>query len=428
LDFILKHAGEESERKPLMTGLVLCWIFFGTVLAAVAVDGILSAGMLERIRDDHFINLLGFRSLDISPERYPVRQEAIKFLILLFFAIGILTAIFRFPERREILASVFLVFAAADYLVFSMPLHFFSSEDIYSVKPAAARFIEQQNKPGDYFRIHCVAPPKVNDLAYGSRTPSDYLLAREVLYGSVSSQYHIFDTNGADSVKPEAYLTYLDYADSILPSDAGFRLLGVLNVKYLINLSHNWASGTSKASMLMLPDEYIMPRAYVVHNAAFIFNERQAVKLLADPTHDCRRTVVLNGSDVTVPKSGTGKKAESIVTSIHYEANSITMDLSAKSDGLLVLTERFSAGWRAFVDSQEVSIRRANVVQMAIPVSEGMHEVVLLYSQPGLYAGACVSLTTLFGIAGFSAARYVTKRKRTTSSLSSRQAARPHRT
>jgi len=68
--------------------------------------------------------------------------------------------------------------------------------------------------------------------------------------------------------------------------------------------------------------------------------------------------------------------------------------------GLLVLAEAWAPGWSATLDGAPVEVRIADGQFRAVAVPSGGHEVSFDYAQPGLWAGALISLAALLSLAG----------------------------
>jgi uncharacterized membrane protein YfhO len=92
-----------------------------------------------------------------------------------------------------------------------------------------------------------------------------------------------------------------------------------------------------------------------------------------------------------------------------YEDGYVEATFTASTDETLLLTVPYDAGWTAWVDGQEVSIKQFYSGCSGISVSAGTHEVVLRYTAPGLYAGIALSFV---GIVGFGAWRLLARRRR----------------
>jgi uncharacterized membrane protein YfhO len=86
-----------------------------------------------------------------------------------------------------------------------------------------------------------------------------------------------------------------------------------------------------------------------------------------------------------------------------------TVDLSANK--ILCMSIPYSAGWSAKVDGQTVKILRGNYLFMALPLTDGHHEIEFTYCTPGLKWGAILSAVSLAGFAAAAGYGGMKKRK-----------------
>jgi hypothetical protein len=77
------------------------------------------------------------------------------------------------------------------------------------------------------------------------------------------------------------------------------------------------------------------------------------------------------------------------------EGDRIVIEVTAKSDAMLLVSATWAPGWRATVDDAPASVLPANVALRAVPVPVGEHEVRLEYRAPGFRSGVVVSVATL---------------------------------
>jgi uncharacterized membrane protein YfhO len=70
-----------------------------------------------------------------------------------------------------------------------------------------------------------------------------------------------------------------------------------------------------------------------------------------------------------------------------YEDDTIRLDAQTDADGLLVLSEVYAEGWRAYVDGEPVPVYVANHVLRAVPLPAGAHVVELRYEPTSLRIG-----------------------------------------
>ena len=108
------------------------------------------------------------------------------------------------------------------------------------------------------------------------------------------------------------------------------------------------------------------------------------------------------------------ERAAEPLTDIEITANRITGRIEADADKLLFLSVPYSEGFTATVNGEPAKIYLANGTFMAIEIPEGVSEIALNYSTPGLRYGAMISAVSvsiylLWEIAGLVRSR---KRKR----------------
>ena len=87
--------------------------------------------------------------------------------------------------------------------------------------------------------------------------------------------------------------------------------------------------------------------------------------------------------------------SEDTLQGIALGTNSVSGSIELDSPKILALAIPYSTGWKAYVDGKEAPLKRANILYMALELSEGEHEILLKYHTPGLLAGL---LLTLLGV------------------------------
>lgn len=129
-----------------------------------------------------------------------------------------------------------------------------------------------------------------------------------------------------------------------------------------------------------------MPRAFMVgqfHSEAdWIRRKAYMIRGFA-----MRREVVLEESPAA--RIGTGGAAKIS----RYEHEQVAVSLGKHDGGIVVLSDTYYPGWRAYVDGVESQIMRANHVFRAVVVPVGAREVVFVYEPASFRYGLLVSLT-----------------------------------
>ncbi|HEX2988541.1 MAG TPA: YfhO family protein, partial [Chloroflexota bacterium] len=172
------------------------------------------------------------------------------------------------------------------------------------------------------------------------------------------------------------------------------RLLGAFGVGYVLAGAERSAqddgwedAGTVGASVRLLRNRNLLPRAFVVHRAEVHTDDGD---LLAALGHSDLAQVVLLSEDVQfegVPPDG-GERVK--VTADRTSSVDITVDMN--QPGFLVLSDSYYPGWKVYVDGTESQILRANYTVRAVPLGTGSHQVRFVYDPVSLKLGVGLSL------------------------------------
>jgi len=89
-----------------------------------------------------------------------------------------------------------------------------------------------------------------------------------------------------------------------------------------------------------------------------------------------------------------GNKVEFIAE----DRNQLHLRVQATEKAMLVLSDTYYPGWKAFIDGKEIKIYRANYNFRAIPLKPGEHEVKFIYNPISFKLGMVVSILTLIAV------------------------------
>lgn len=144
-----------------------------------------------------------------------------------------------------------------------------------------------------------------------------------------------------------------------------------------------------------------LPRAYVVHRAE-VRRGHEALERLADAAFEPLETVILEEEPALSLPGGAGV-AESTARIVSYEPSRVEVDVDAAGDGILVLSEVFYPGWKAYVDGEPTEILRANHALRAVEVERGPQAVELVYDPLSFKLGVLFSMVTVLSLVSSSA-------------------------
>jgi hypothetical protein len=98
------------------------------------------------------------------------------------------------------------------------------------------------------------------------------------------------------------------------------------------------------------------------------------------------------------PRFATAQPSISSPSFLSLDTRHARVVVDAPADGVLLLTQQDSPGWRVFVDGAEARKLTAYGVFRAVEVPRGRHEVVWRYRPLSFWAGAAVTIVTLIAL------------------------------
>ena len=131
-----------------------------------------------------------------------------------------------------------------------------------------------------------------------------------------------------------------------------------------------------------------LPHAWIVHDVREVARG-EALPLLTSGAIDPYQTALVEG-----PPPQTGSPREATLESaevLTYEPDALTIATDAAAPGLLVVSEVYASGWRAFVDGEDAPILPTHHVLRGVPLPAGEHTVTLSYDPLSLRAGLWIS-------------------------------------
>jgi hypothetical protein len=230
-----------------------------------------------------------------------------------------------------------------------------------------------------------------------------------ILYPNSNMVFGISDIRGYETTVARRFADVVDRVEghqrlgiTSLLTGADSRLLDLLNVKYLLTdreLTGKWElvhQGEGRVDVYR--NSNVLPRAFVVHQAEIVESPARSLDRVADSGFDFRTRVVLEepAEGWAEPSRTSGDGAT--VRFLSHKPNRVVLDAETSTDGLLVLTDTASPGWKARVDGQPTRIYVANHAFRAVVVSAGKHRVEFEYQPAAFWFGAALSLLALITV------------------------------
>ena len=225
-----------------------------------------------------------------------------------------------------------------------------------------------------------------------------------------AAYFRIYDPNYYDPLHIKRYAELISYANSgeyplkLLRSDIELvhdavnnRILDLLSVRYLIYKKSEVP--TKNTSNVIWEDEHwyiekrntALPRAYLVYDFEVINDDYALLRRLLDPTLNPKDRVMLEQR----PKArySPGVAGEAMIEK--YEEQRVEIRAVTDKPSLLVLTDTYYPGWKAYIDDTETPIYRANYTLRAVEVPGGTHTVRFAYKPVSVTVGAWITIGSL---------------------------------
>lgn len=175
------------------------------------------------------------------------------------------------------------------------------------------------------------------------------------------------------------------------------RVLELFDVRYVLSAwplasdAFRRIAGTKEGVQVYeLPT--VMPRAFVVGRARHVANDEEAVRILREGNLAIAEEALVHARELTLPDDA-GSSTNVSVTA--RSSTSLSLRSETERPGLLLVSEAYYPGWRAWLDEREVPIHRANLMMRAVELPAGTHEIRFEFRPASVRFGAALSLLGL---------------------------------
>jgi len=219
---------------------------------------------------------------------------------------------------------------------------------------------------------------------YGPADVAHWRQVRETLLPDLGMVEGLLSANSFEPLVERRYHALLQKIEG-MPRQTALRTLGMMNVAYILDPAPDLEGERIYHSPLVnvYRNPYLLPRAYVVHQARVVAGPDEALAALSAADLDPAREVILEEPPAVQPAVEQPLASNrQPVTILPSPPNQVTIRAVLPQAGYLVLADTFYPGWQAFVDGQAVEILRANYAFRAVVIEEGEHEVRFVYRRP----------------------------------------------
>ncbi len=183
-------------------------------------------------------------------------------------------------------------------------------------------------------------------------------------------------------------------------TQAFMNILSMNNIKYVLS---PWPLGggfmtpvDTVRGVYLFSNPTVLDRAYCVGGYVIGKTENERKQILRSQSFRPSDTVILEEPPTLSPD--TGHNARAVIE--QYSANEVRIRVRAERNTILVLSDTYYPGWKAFVDNSETTILKANHHQRAVCVPSGDHSVRFVFESSAIRWGAGVSAASVIILLG----------------------------
>jgi hypothetical protein len=233
----------------------------------------------------------------------------------------------------------------------------------------------------------------------------------DVLPASTPTLLGIDDIHGYNALNVDHYIEVLGAIDSTvvatenaalrrrigpLSSTEGMnsKLLDMLNAVHILTVMRI----EGRIQPVKVNNEGALPRAYLVGEARRFGTYEEVLDYMKTGEFDPRVEVLIVGESGAGPDSVAARDSVAgpgrVVIST-YRPQEVVMDVKAETDCWLFMSDTYYPGWRAYVDGSETPILRANYAFRGLALSQGRHEVRMVFESGSFRIGTILSVAGL---------------------------------
>jgi len=170
----------------------------------------------------------------------------------------------------------------------------------------------------------------------------------------------------------------------------------LLGVKYVLtpdSVNLNFLPVVYQGEVNIYKMPFFIPRVFVAHHVEYANSPEQATNRINALGPEIANRVIL---EKEIPErymhTGTYRDIDSSASIIEYKANQVVIEAQSQKPGVLVLTDVFYPGWKAYVDGKPTEVFRVDGLVRGVLLEKGNHTVKFRYLPDTFVAGLIVAV------------------------------------
>ncbi len=402
--------------------LIGVWLFREKKIISIIVTlGIVMLLVLGKNSPLYFI----FDFFPLNAFRVPSR-----FLMTIDLLLAIITGFFfmrvfsRWQPRK--LLKYFSLITLFCFQVGIVFFHFYKYHPTVPVETwyKTPDLVQELQRDKSNFRVYTIDKPQAwNSIFFGEgwKNPDKYLSFRDKLLGLENAFWDIDKANFQTKFITKRMKIYHDYLkgnisisnDIIEPSTGSAKLLGLMNVKYIISPNPVSGVGTSQKinNYYISENPHFQERFRLVYDAKTVYTVEDFFETVESSDFNLTQTVLLEKElELNNNCDQTGTSCAGTINSVTDNPQRFVLRTESHQDAFLLIANSFYPGWRSFVDGRETKIFPVNINQQLIQLSKGKHEVKFEFIPESYQKGLAISGISHILVIGFLIVRKIQSR------------------
>lgn len=223
-------------------------------------------------------------------------------------------------------------------------------------------------------------------------------------FNDASTSYFHKSIGGYHGAKLRRYQDVIEHYLSNSGDDNFFKVLNMLNTKYIIYPRDNKLS--------YYPNFEAFGNAWIVDDIQWVATPNNEIDAIA--TTDVKNVAIVNEEFKDLVGDFVATPAEGTVKLVDYKPNQLTYNFDSSKDELVVFSEIWTKkGWTMKVDGIETPLFRSDYILRSAIIPSGQHEIVMRYEPSIWKTGNTIQLvTSLMLLIGLALALYLAFRKK----------------
>jgi hypothetical protein len=209
-------------------------------------------------------------------------------------------------------------------------------------------------------------------------------------YGCKTVAFNVFNIAGQDQGAPAVISELYCYPD--VPNRMDSRTIWPKQQTTMGRILELTSCGLVLSNNKVYQVPRPLPRWSLYNQYLVASSAKQELRQALAEETDIHETVVLN-KEPKIPVKPNGKRGE--VRLIQQGNGEMVLESITPENSILLLTDTYFEGWKAFVDGAETDILRANAAFRAVAVPSGKHEVRFRFIHKGIVSGICITAVSL---------------------------------